>query len=176
MHMSPEQTETPVAPKKTKSEQIIHLQGDEDFHGVRSLLARVQAERLILDVPRAHPAFKNEVRLKVLARQAYENGFELAIATRDPDIRDRAKAIHLAAFRSVGAAQKADRWARPSFGALSNEHAPTLSPEWLTGHRAIEARREQMGAPANWAELFHHRGRHWANRHHRAPRRARRQS
>ncbi|WP_200907303.1 hypothetical protein, partial [Ardenticatena maritima] len=152
--MSTEQRPPQPVAKSTKSEQVIHLQGDEDFHGVRSLLTRVQADRVILDVPRQHPAFRNEVRLKVLARQAYENGFELAIATRDPDIRDRAKAIHLAVFRSVEAAQKAHRWSRPTFETPANGHETPLSTEWLTGHRALEARREQIGAPANWADRF----------------------
>lgn len=152
--MSTEQRPPQPVAKSTKSEQVIHLLGDEDFHGVRSLLTRVQADRVILDVPRQHPAFRNEVRLKVLARQAYENGFELAIATRDPDIRDRAKAIHLAVFRSVEAAQKAHRWSRPTFETPANGHETPLSTEWLTGHRALEARREQIGAPANWADRF----------------------
>lgn len=142
-----------------KTEQVVHLEGDEDIHAVRSLIARAKAERLVLVVPRGHPAFRSLVRLKLIARQAHDRGVDIALVTRDPDVRELARDLRLATFRSVGAAQKAVRWSQPSPSVLegrppsANGHArPPL--EWQRGREAVLARRAQIGAPANWVDRF----------------------
>ncbi len=142
-----------------KTEQIVHLEGDEDIHAVRGLIARTQAERLVLVVPRHHPAFRSLVRLKLIARQAHERGVDLALVTRDPDVRELAREIHLATFRSVRAAQKATRWRQPSPDLLVSRHPSSngrsgVPLAWQRGREAVLARREQIGAPANWVDRF----------------------
>ncbi len=142
-----------------RTEQVVHLEGDEDIHTVRGIVARAQAERLVLVVPRGHPAFRSLVRLKLIARQAHDRGVDIALVTRDPDVRELARDIHLATFRSVRAAQKAARWRRPSADVLEGVklsangrgHAPLA---WQRGREAVLARREQLGAPANWVDRF----------------------
>lgn len=154
-----------------KSEQVIRLDGDEDIHAVRMIIARAQTERLLLDVPRGHSAFRSVVRLKLLARQAHANGVQLALVARDPEIREQAREIALPVFRSVGRAQKAGTWKQPSEETLAprREHpgngdgiersyegyglsdAPLA---WQRGRESVLARREQIGAPANWADRF----------------------
>lgn len=155
-----------------KSEQVLRLEGDEDIHAVRMIISRAQTERLLLDVPRGHTAFRSIVRLKLLARQAHANGVQLALVSRDPEIREQAREIALPVFRSVGKAQKAGTWKQPSEEALtprrqlrgngdtdweSYQGTNLLSEaplEWQRGRESVLARREQIGAPANWADRF----------------------
>ncbi|MDQ7030036.1 MAG: baseplate J/gp47 family protein [Ardenticatenia bacterium] len=138
-----------------RTEQIVHLEGNEDVHAVRGIIARAQAERLVLVVPRGHRAFRSLVRLKLIARQAHDRGVDIALVTRDPDVRELARDIRLATFRSVGAAQKADRWRQPSANALDSTNGHYRAPlDWQRGREAVLARREQLGAPANWVDRF----------------------
>lgn len=153
-----------------KSEQVIRLEGDEDIHAVRTIIARAQTERLLLDVPRGHSAFRSVVRLKLLARQAHANGVQLALVARDPEIREQAREIALPVFRSVGRAQKASNWKQPSEETLTprrdrqdngdeirRSYDGGLSDAplaWQRGRESVLARREQLGAPANWADRF----------------------
>lgn len=162
-----------------RTEQVIRLDGEEDIQAVRSIITRAQAERVLLDVPRRHPAFRSAVRLKLLARQAYAVGVELALVSRDPTVRELAREVQLPVFRSVGAAQKAGRWPQPHERVPAREIEDTLSaaraagdghhistlqditvdrrhvpPTWQRGRPGLVARHERMQAPANWADRF----------------------
>lgn len=154
-----------------KSEQVIRLEGDEDIHAVRMIIARAQTERLLLDVPRGHSAFRSTVRLKLLARQAHANAVQLALVSRDPDVREQAREVALPVFRSVGKAQKAATWKQPgeetlaprrerqdngniSWESYQGYGLPEAPLEWQRGRESVLARREQIGAPANWADRF----------------------
>ncbi|MGH2542752.1 MAG: hypothetical protein ACRDIB_08145, partial [Ardenticatenaceae bacterium] len=92
------------------SEQIIQLAGHEEIHALRQMLAQTEAPRLLFVVPERHPAFDGLLPLKLLVRQAHASGVQLALVTRDGNVRALGKRLKLSVFRSVGAARAARRW------------------------------------------------------------------
>lgn len=141
-----------------ESEQVIRLSGKEDIHAIRTLIARAQAPRLLLVVPNHHEAFRGLVRFKMLARQAYDEGVQLALVTRDGRIRDLAQQVDLSTFNSVEAGRKARRWRAgqgvPAALPSSAERVPliTNSAAWGRGRQAVVERRKSIGTRSNWGE------------------------
>lgn len=149
-----------------ETEQIIRLQGNEDIHALRTIVARAQTDRVLLVVPRRHPALNRLVRLKLLVRQAHDHGKQLALVTRDPDIRELAREINLSVFRSVSDGQRARRWAGASgilsgngdlktaaVGATSQQPHPLPRPlTWRTGRAGVLERRRELGKGGDWGE------------------------
>ncbi|MDQ4077943.1 MAG: baseplate J/gp47 family protein [Chloroflexota bacterium] len=138
------------------TEQVIRLAGNEDIHTVRALLAHAEAKRVMLVVPRQHPAFQRVVRLKLLARQAAEEGVQLALITRDSEIRDLAQQLKLPTFRSVEVGRRARRWdeGREVTSGRFNS-LPIADPGIPTRHRGrgvILERRQQLIGESNWGE------------------------
>ncbi len=139
-------------------EQVIRLAGDEDIHAVRGMLARAQAPRVMLVVPKGHPTFQRLVRLKVLARQAQEEGVQVALVSADSQIRALAGQLGLSAFRSVEAGRRARRWREaPLLDTTvdSSARARVLDPatqQWRRGRSAVLEREQRLGTDSHWGE------------------------
>lgn len=131
-----------------------------------SLLARLQqaqADRILIVVPRK--VTFTAADLQVLRRAAVAHGAQVALLTANVELRRRAAAVGLNAFRSRWWAERAPwhplrasapRRTRPtSPGAVSAPFAAGLfSPRSPTGFRPIPFRRSFVrGASPWWAEL-----------------------
>jgi hypothetical protein len=135
------------------SEQVFQLSGTEDVHAVRNLVARADASRVLLVVPGDHPAFANQVRLTMIAREAQRKGIDLALVTGDRGVRERAAQTNLSTFRSAEAAMKAKRWHVPLVApvpvkSLAAQNGAANGYNGLSGASARVARRERRIALA----------------------------
>lgn len=134
-----------------QTEQVIHLQGNEDIHALRTMVARAQAGRVLLVVPKGHPALRGLVRLRLLVRQANDAGKQLALVTHDGPVSRSAAQLNLSVFRSVAAGQRSQRW-RGGEAALPQQGQRGAPASWRTGREGVRARRDQIGQGGDWGE------------------------
>lgn len=141
-----------------ESEQIIRLTGRENIHTVRARIENAQAERLLLLVPKGHPALQQLVRMKLLARQAYESRIKIALITKDSNLKDLAHQVELSAFGSVKSARRARKWrkGKPLLLAPSTQEKrqpiTTHDLAWQRGRSAVLERKKYIGQQSNWTE------------------------
>jgi hypothetical protein len=137
-----------------ESEQVIHLTGTEDIHAVRRMVSRAKVERLLLVVPNQHPALQREIRMRLLARQAYAEQKKVAFVSRDSTVRDLAKEVNLSTFGSVEDALRNAKWregqADKQLNGASHRNEEVL--EWGRGRGAVAARQRALGTRSNWGE------------------------
>ncbi|HEY4691546.1 MAG TPA: baseplate J/gp47 family protein [Anaerolineae bacterium] len=91
-------------------EQILELHEHEDFHSIRDRLEFAESQRVLLVVPPFGDVLKRRVDLQRIQRFAQEKGLEIALVTRDLDLRALAAELHVPTFFSVEAGQRRQRW------------------------------------------------------------------
>ncbi|MGB0389223.1 MAG: baseplate J/gp47 family protein [Ardenticatenaceae bacterium] len=132
--------------------EVLNLSGEEDIQTLRTMIARSPAERVLFVVPRKHPALRELVRLKLLARQAYTEGTLVALVTKDATIRDFARLVNLSVFRSVKAGRRARDWR--SGQEIPPPDALTLSDTAMREERrhAVLERQSSVPQPIRWSD------------------------
>jgi hypothetical protein len=137
-----------------ESEQVIHLTGTEDIHAVRRMVSRSKVERLLLVVPNKHPALQRELRMRLLARQAYAEQKKVALVSRDDTVRELAKEVNLSTFGSVEDALRSAKWREGQADTQLNGARTTNEAvlEWGRGRGAVAARQRALGTRSNWGE------------------------
>jgi len=93
-------------------EQVIYLKPDDDMAAISGSLEHSQAPRLILVIPPNSRALTNPVHLKLLKRRARALALEVALVTRDEEVRKLASEQGFAVFPSLKRAQKS-HWSGP---------------------------------------------------------------
>lgn len=132
--------------------EIKNLSGQENIHTLRTMIARAQKPRVLFVVPKGHPALQHVVRLRLLARQSFMKGVQVALVSKEGSVRDAARQVNLSVFRSIKAAQRARNW-HDAEGIPS----PTdLTPSDLftreQRQRAVLTRQTPIGRPTSWGE------------------------
>jgi hypothetical protein len=97
--------------------QIVKLEPYEDVASVRDRLSFVQAERVLLVLPRDSAILQRRLDLILILRELARKEARLALVTRDPVIIDHATGLNLSTFPTVDAA-RTGRWKRPTSGLL----------------------------------------------------------
>lgn len=84
-------------------EQIIQLEPHDDVISARDKLGWVRAPRVLLILPDdpTQPILQRKLDLLILQREATRKRSQLAIITRDPIIREHARELGIACFRTV---------------------------------------------------------------------------
>ncbi len=136
-----------------ESEQVIHLTGNEDIHALRRMVSRAKVERVLFVVPKKHVALEREVRMRLLARQAYAEQKKVALVAKDDKVRDLARSVNLSTFNSVESALQSGKW-RDGQGdtPLAGEREKNDILEWGRGRSAVLARERALGTRSNWSE------------------------
>jgi hypothetical protein len=82
--------------------QVIKIDETDDPYSARDKLSWVQAERVVLQLPTAAPAWRQLLALRLLQRQASQLGAHLALVTDDDEVVDVAQTLGIPIFNSVG--------------------------------------------------------------------------
>ncbi len=123
--------------------QILRLEPHDDYISVRDKLGWKQTGRVVLVWPRHGRILQRELDLVLIQRQARALSGQLALVTRDPQVRFHARALGIPVFESAEEAQRA-AWRRrrrklpprrrrphPDLDALRQAARPPL-PAWYT--------------------------------------------
>ncbi len=119
-------------------EQIVYLDSTDDILTIRDRLNLAQAGRVLLVIPPYSDVLRSRVDLRLVQRQAQQSRVEVALVTRDSEIRREAREIELPVFSSIEQGQTRRRWRR------SEEDDET----WMPG-RSDEAWRAAAARQAN---------------------------
>jgi len=116
--------------------QIIELPADVTLPAIQKRLARVQARRVLLVLPRRSQALANPARLKLICRQARRQGVQVALVTRDRLTRQLAREAGLSVFTTVRRGERARRWRqpRPDFPLPPFSGPRRVAPPGRVGH------------------------------------------
>lgn len=131
--------------------QILQLEPHDDIISTRDRMSWGQTNRIVLVWPAGVRILNRRLDLVLLQRQSADLGAQLALVTRDPEVRFHAHELRIPVFQTLKDAQRA-RWRtsrrrrlrirrrpRPDFRNLSEslaQSAPKLrDPKW-TGHPA----------------------------------------
>lgn len=110
-------------------EQIIYLDPSDDVLTVRDRLNLAEAKRVLLVIPPYSDVLRDRVALRLVQRQARQARLEVALVTRDGEIRREAREIGLPVFGSIEQGQKRPRWHRPQADEDEETWAPGRSDE-----------------------------------------------
>jgi hypothetical protein len=92
--------------------QILQLEPHDDVISARDKMGWGQTARVLLVWPNRGQILTRRVDLELLLRHSRSLGGQLALVTRDPDVRYHAKQIGIHVFKTVSQAQQT-RWQRP---------------------------------------------------------------
>lgn len=92
--------------------QIIQLESHDDTISVRDKMGWSQTGRVILVWPARGSILKRRLDLILLLRHSETLGVQIALVTRDPEVRFQAHSLGIPIYKSVRQAQRA-RWRRP---------------------------------------------------------------
>lgn len=132
--------------------EVIDLSGQENVHTLRMMIARTQKPRVLFVSGKRHPALRHIVRLRLLGRQSFIKGVQVAFVSKDATLRDAAHEVNLSVFRSIKRAQRARNWkeAKPIPSPID------LTPSDLLTRRqrqqAVLTRQTPIGRPTSWGE------------------------
>ena len=132
--------------------EVVHLSGKEDIHTLRTIIACTQKARLLFVVPKRHSALQRFIRLRLLARQGFAQGVQVAVVSKDANIRELARQVNLSAFRSIKAGKGARHW---NEGELIPPPRALTQSDLLTRklrRRAVLQRETPIGRPTSWGE------------------------
>ncbi len=113
-------------------EQIIHLEPHDDVASVRDKLGWVKVPRVLLIFPDdpSSPVLQEKLDLLIIQREATRRRAQLALITRDPIVREHARELGIACFRSVEASRRRYwRTRRARISVERHEQPIPLSPE-----------------------------------------------
>lgn len=99
------------------SEQILHLEKDDDIDVIREKLERAQARQVLLVVPHGSRAFKSPLDFQLLRRQVQRQALEVALVSNHPLTRDLAAQEGVRVYGSIWRGRQTRRWTlrrRPS--------------------------------------------------------------
>ena len=92
--------------------QVLQLDPHDDIISTRDKLGWKQTGRILLVWPRKGHVLTRRLDLVLLARHTASLGAQLALITRDPQVRDNASSLGISVFDSLDTAQRS-RWDRP---------------------------------------------------------------
>jgi len=92
--------------------QVLQLDPHDDIISTRDKLGWKQTGRILLVWPRKGHVLTRRLDLVLLARHTASLGAQLALITRDPQVRDNASSLGISVFDSMDTAQRS-RWDRP---------------------------------------------------------------
>jgi hypothetical protein len=117
-------------------EQIFELVENEDVYSIRDRLEFAQSDRVLLVIPPYSDVLKRRVDLQLIQRFAVEKGLEVALVTRDLDLRALTREVGIPTFYSVEAGQRRKRWRKRDEG----EFGPYRPPDRGEARRAAHDR------------------------------------
>lgn len=88
---------------------ILQLESHDDAISTRDKMGWDQAGRIILVWPERERILTRKLDLVLLQRRCYDLGAQMALVTKDPEVRDNARKLHIAVFNSTLEAQN-NRW------------------------------------------------------------------
>ena len=100
-------------------EQILHLDPHDDYISARDKMGWVQTQRVLIVWPPRGRVLTRRLDLALLHRHAHRLGAQLALITKDADIRNHASDLGLPVFEALDATRR-ERW---------RSRMPTLRPE-----------------------------------------------
>ncbi len=92
------------------SEQILHLEKDDDIDVVREKLERAQARQVLLVVPHGSRIFKSPLDFQLLRRQAQRQAIEIALVSNHPLTRDLATQEGIRVYGSIWRSKQTRHW------------------------------------------------------------------
>jgi Baseplate J-like protein len=92
--------------------QILHLESHDDVNSTRDKMVWGQTPRILLVWPPGEPILRKRLDLVLLQRHSQSMGAQLALVTRDPEVRFQAGDLSIPVFSSIRQAQNS-HW-RPS--------------------------------------------------------------
>ena len=97
--------------------EIVYLEPDDSSPVIRERLIASESDRVLLVVPKGCPGLNSLVDLKLLGRQSGALGKEVALVTRNRELREQAKSLGFETYSSTAWARRA-KWshARRSLG------------------------------------------------------------
>jgi hypothetical protein len=123
--------------------QVVQLDPHDDIISTRDKLGWRQTGRILLVWPRKGRVLSRRLDLVLLTRHTASLGAQLALVTRDPDVRAYAQSLGISLFNSPQEAQQA-RWGRPKHWRRRIRNHNGDLPE-------LDALREQARPqPARW--------------------------
>ncbi len=93
-------------------EQIIYLDPTDDILSIRDRLNLAAARRVLLVLPPYSNVLRSRVDLRLVQRQAEQLQLEVALVTRDGELRREAREVGLPVFASADQGRKRKRWRR----------------------------------------------------------------
>jgi hypothetical protein len=120
-------------------EQIFELHEHEDVHSIRDRIEYAQSKRVLLVIPPYSNVLRKRIDLQLIQRCAQERRVEIALVTRDGDLRAFAHELEIPVFGDVEAGQRRQRWHKHDdlFG-------PYRPPDREEAHRAAQDRDARM--------------------------------
>ena len=131
-------------------EQILELHEREDVHSVRDRLEFAQSERVLLVIPPYSDVLKRRVDLARVQRFAAEKRIEIALVTRDLNLRALAGELGLPTFSSVEAGQRRRRWRKPE----EDVFGPYRPPDRSEARRAARDRDARIAPDETRREVW----------------------
>lgn len=98
--------------------QVITIEAHDDIISIRDKMKWSKTSRILLILPAREKVLKDRLDMLLVLRQSLSLGAQLALVTRDPDIRYHAKVLGIPVFENAPQAQEA-RWSRPRLPKLS---------------------------------------------------------
>ncbi len=92
------------------SEQILHLEKDDDIQIVRQKLERAQSRRVLLVVPHGSRAFKSPLDFRLLRRLAQRQALEIALVSNHPLTRDLGIQEGVRVYGSIWRGKQTHQW------------------------------------------------------------------
>lgn len=145
--------------------QIIELPADTTLPAIQKRLARAQAPRALLVLPRGSPVLANPARLRLIRRQARQQGLQVALVTSDRLTRQLARQAGLSVFTSAWRGERARRWRQPRPDVpLPPRSGPrrAVPPGRVGHHRKEKPRPMTRRDPPPLPDRQEPRWRHWA--------------
>lgn len=98
--------------------QILQLEPHDDIISARDKMGWSQTSRILLAWPERGRVLARRLDLELLLRHSQILGAQLALVTRDPDVRYHARQLGIHVFKNVHQAQNT-RWKRPNRRKIS---------------------------------------------------------
>lgn len=99
--------------------QIIQLEPHDDIISIRDKMGWSQTGRVVLVWPTRGHLLSRHLDLVLILRHSRALGVQIALVTRDPEVRFQANSLDIPVYGSVRSAQKS-RWKRPRRRAFLN--------------------------------------------------------
>jgi hypothetical protein len=115
--------------------EAVYLGTGDSPEAIRERVKNVQGKRVLLVVPKDCPGLDSLVDLRLLGRQVIVLDKEVALVTRDRELKELARSLGFRTFSSVEKGQEA-KWKGSKPGA---HHFSTMSPRYGPSSKAIPA-------------------------------------